>query len=234
LTINYSFELENGTPWLTLERACPHHTCVPNISKDDLDGVQLNELTYKKIVGMIDEDFLQQGVRARVLEGVRLANIDSEKGEMSFLVRSSEHSSNNLFYANTIRFDEWNDVVDETDLNPIGRARLLMFDGNVRLNCTCPSFLYHGYRYLLDRQEASIFPEKRPPRRNNPHQRGIVCKHMNRVLKAFPFYSGDLARHIKQHHNLQDGKTRSWDMKSKMADIMRKNKTIEVPYEEIA
>ena len=232
MTTKYSVFLEDGKPWVGLEKPRPHCITLPTIHHEEPHI--LDELTYKQITGMIDENFLQQGVRARVLEGVRLANIDSDKGEMTFLVKSSEHKTNNLYYANTIRFAEWEDVIDEEDLNPIGRARLLMFDGNIKLNCTCPSFLYHGYRYLLDQKDASIFPEKRPPNKNNPAGRGIVCKHMNRVIKAFPFYSGDLARHIKLHHNTKSGKTRSWDLKSKLAEIMKKNKSIEVPYEEIA
>jgi len=129
---------------------------------DPIRASRLDEATYKQITAMIDEDFLQQRVRAAALSGVRLSNINDKTGEMTFMVRSSEFDKpgtkgNNTFYANTVRFKEWDDVVDEEDMKPIERARLLMFDGNLELNCTCPSFLYHGYRYLLTKHGASIW-----------------------------------------------------------------------------
>lgn len=209
--------------------------CLPAIapSKERLD-----EATYKQITAMIDEDFLQQRIRAAALSGVRLSDINAKTGEMTFMVRSSEFdvpgaAGNNTFYANTVRFKEWDDVVDEDDLKPIERARLLMFDGNLELNCTCPSFLYHGYRYLLTKNDASIFKEPRPPVERNPQNRGIVCKHMNRVIKAFPFHSGQLAAHIRKEHTVASGKEQTWDLKSKIADILKTDDTIDVDYKDI-
>ena len=193
------------------------------------------EVTYKQITRMIDENFLAQGVRARALQGVKLAGIDDEKGEMTFFVRSSLWNQNSTVYGCTTRFADWQDVVNETDTKPIERARLLQFDGNLLLNCTCPSFLYHGYRYLLTQQDASLFPENRPPVRRNPRHRGIVCKHMNRVIKAFPFYSADLANHIKKYHETVPGEERAWDLKSKAAEVIKNDEAeeTEATYEDL-
>jgi hypothetical protein len=124
-------------------------------------------------------------------------------------------------------------VVDETDLNPIGRARLLMFDGNLALNCTCPSFLYWGYRYLLTKHDASIFPETRPPVKRNPYQRGIVCKHLNRTIKAFPFYSSDLANYIKRYHEVDPDKDKTVDLKSRIAEHVKNNDVTGADYEDV-
>lgn len=211
---------DNGDLWAVLTR---HE-----------ENALLNELTYKNIVSMIDNEFLAQKIRASALEGVKLSSINDEQGEMIFFVKSSLYNKNSTIYANTVKFKEWNDVVDEEDLNPIGRARLLMFDGNLELNCTCPSFLYHGYRFLLDKNKSSIFPEPRPPVKRNPQQRGIVCKHMHRVIKAFPFYSSNLANHIKQNHSVARGKDRAWDLKSKIADVLKLNKTLDAKYDDVA
>lgn len=189
-------------------------------------------LDYKEIAKMIDSDFLLQGVRAEALTGVRLSKIDDADHQMVFLMQSSKGQP---YYVCTVRFKdyEWDLVVDDTTLKPIERARHLMFDGKVELNCTCPSFLYHGYRFLLDKHDASIYPENRPPKKNNPQQRGIVCKHMNRVIRAFPFYAADLAKHIKENHPVAAGKSRSWDVKSKTAELLRKNKKTDVEYGDI-
>lgn len=199
---------------------------------------RLDELTYKQIGAMIDDSFLNQKVRAAALEGVKLSSIDDENGEMVFMVKSSEHNEPNkrgtgLIYANSVRFVEWKDVVDEEDMKPIERARLLMFDGNLQLNCTCPSFLYHGYRFLLTKHNASIFPEPRPPEVRNPQQRGIVCKHMNRVIRSFPFHSGKLAAHIKQKHHVIPGNDQAWDLKTRIAKALQYDKTLEVDYKDV-
>lgn len=214
---------EDGTMWAAL----------PPLSRTDLF-----ELNYKQITGMIDEDFLQQKARAAALSGVQFSSIDDENGEMVFMVKSSEWNKGgakgqNVIYANTVRFKEWKDVVDEDDATPIERARLLMFDGNLELNCTCPSFLYWGYRWLLTQHDASVFPETRPPVERNPQHRGIVCKHMNRTIKAFPFHSGKLAAHIKQHHHVVPGKDQAADLKSRIADVLRWKDTIDVSYKDI-
>lgn len=194
----------------------------------------LYEATYKQITSMIDGQFLNQEVRSSELKGVRLGGIDDAQHTMVFFVQSRDYEKNSTVYVSRVRFKDWDDVVDEQDLNPIGRARLLMFSGNLELNCTCPSFLYHGYKYLLTKHGASIQPELRPPVQRNPQQRGIVCKHLNRVIKAFPFYSSDLAKHLKAHHGSKPGAAQSWDLKSKIADYLRNKPNAAVRYSDIA
>jgi hypothetical protein len=108
-----------------------------------------------------------------------------------------------------------------------------MFDGNLALNCTCPSFLYWGYRYLLTKHDASIFPETRPPVKRNPYQRGIVCKHLNRTIKAFPFYSSDLANYIKRYHEVDPDKDKTVDLKSRIAEHVKNNDVTGADYEDV-
>ena len=197
--------------------------------------VRLDELTYKQVIGMIDDNFLQQKVRAAQLEGVKLAAIEDAARQFVFMVRSSEHNTNGVIYANNVRFhpDQWDEIIDDETDTPIGRARLIMYSGHLMLNCTCPSFLYHGYRYIADRNDASIFDEIRPPKKNNPQQRGIVCKHLHKTIKAFPFYAGDFAKHIKDNYPTEPGKRRDWDIRSRLGDIFRDQPVIDVDYRDL-
>lgn len=197
---------------------------------------RIDELTYKQIISQIDDDFLDQRVRADALQGIQLSSIDIQDNlDFTFLVYSSEHAKNNLVYANTIRIiqDQWQDVIDDESLSPIERSRLLMYDGQIQLNCTCPSFLYHGYRFILAKQGASIFPEIRPPVVRNPRQRGIVCKHMHKVIKAYPFYTGNFAKFIKKEFSVATGNDKDWDVKTKVADIFKRNPEIDVDYRDV-
>jgi len=183
------------------------------------DEQPLNEANYREIMARIDNNFLKQKIRAAELSEVRFAGIENES--MIFWMNSSKFEDNSLTYSNVYKIKEWNMYIDETTMNPIQRARQLMYKGNLQLHCTCPSFLFHGYKWLLNQIDASLEPETRPPVKRNPHQRGIVCKHLHRTIKTFPFYTAKLASYIKMEHKLAPGKQKTQDMKSRLAAMVR-------------
>lgn len=156
---------------------------------------QLNELNYREIATGIDGNFLNQKVRADALNGIRLAGFNDNV--MSFMINSSEFDDNRIKYKVDIMFDQWDELGQDTDFNYAERARMLLWVGDIRLHCTCPSFLYWGYQYILTVLDASIYPEERFPRIRNPGERGIVCKHLNRILRVLPFHSGEMANELK-------------------------------------
>lgn len=156
----------------------------------------LNEATYKEIASLIDGNFLSQKVRADALNGIQLQGFDDNI--MRFVINSSEYQTNRIRYQCSVKFDEWDEVLQDGEFNNNERARMLLWIGNIRLHCTCPSFLYHGYQYLLGAIDASIYPEERKPQSQNPDERGIVCKHLNRILRVLPFYSGNIAAEMKR------------------------------------
>lgn len=179
-----------------VDEFCSHtgvHQC---IRMEQVRG--LNEATYKELAGMIDGNFLNQKIRADALNGIKLAGI--EGNTMQFLINSSEYAQNRIQYQCSVQFDQWEEVSQDTDLNFVEKARLLLWVGNIRLHCTDPSFLYWGYQYLLTALDAAVYPEERKPQVKNPDERGIVCKHLNRILRVLPFYSGDIAKALKAQY----------------------------------
>jgi len=159
---------------------------------------QLNEYTYKDIAQLIDGGFLSQKIRSDDLKRVEYDYIDND-GTIHFLVPSSEHQSNGIKYRNMVQFMEWDQIGQDGELRDYTeRARMLLWQGSIKLYCTCPSFLYWGYQWLLTVLDASIYPEDREPRVRNPQHRGICCKHLNRVLRVLPFYSGRIAGAMKE------------------------------------
>lgn len=96
-----------------------------------------------------------------------------------------------------IQFDEWMDQVNDPSVNANEAARLLLWGGNVKLHCGCPSFTYWGFNYILDQMDASIYHEDRYPSIRNPRLRGVACKHLIRTLKVLPFHLADIATVIK-------------------------------------
>jgi len=163
-----------------------------NINLKDYDDT-ICESTYKELTNMIDPNFLDQNIRASALKNIHFQEFDG-----NIMVLSIDSSTGNGSYRNLFQFPQFEEVVRDTSLKPIEAARLLIWVDDVKLHCTCPSFLYHGYEYLLTVLDSSIIPEDRKPRRNNPGERGICCKHLNRTLKAFPFYATDIAKEIKR------------------------------------
>lgn len=162
----------------------------------DVLGYQLNEMNFRDMVARIDPNFLKQGVRARALRGLRLQQMDNDT--MIFYVTSSEIDLNGIEYMNLIRFMDWDDIASDQDSLPRERALRLLNESDIQVHCDDPSFLYWGYQFICTQLQASVYEEDRPPHTNNPGMRGIVCKHLNRVLRSLPFYNGDIAKVIRQ------------------------------------
>ena len=159
-------------------------------------GEILNEMTYKEISSMIDPNFISHALRAEELEGSFFEKIENDM--LIFYVPSSEYADNGIKYINAIQFDEYQEVGQDPDLTAIEKARMLLWVGHIRVECSCPSFQYHGYRYICTIMDAAIWPETRKPNVRNPKDRGIVCKHLNRTMRVLPFFSGDIAKSIKE------------------------------------
>lgn len=192
---------------------------------------EIAEANYKQIAAKIDNDFLQQKLRSAALDGVKLAGVQDRS--LVFYINSANKSENDTVYTNIFRIKEWDSLIDEQSLSPIQRARQLMFDGNLELHCTCPSFLFWGYQYLLTQIDAALMPEGRPPVKKNPNHRGIVCKHLHRTIKTFPFYASDLAKYIRQNNAVADVKKAVVDKKSKKADQIKADPEAEADFNEV-
>jgi hypothetical protein len=189
--------------------SCEHHYCSDtpedhdHMSMDvtDLHSLwgwnNVNEATYKELGTLIDGNFLNQKIRASALEGVMFDGV--EEDTLMFRMKSSEFEKNRIIYQCMIKFDNWDEIGQDPDLNYVEKARMLLWTGNIRVHCSDPSFLYY-YQYITTVLDASIYPEDRKPVRNNPQERGIVCKHLNRVLQVLPFHSGKIASAMKAQY----------------------------------
>lgn len=50
--------------------------------------------------------------------------------------------------------------------------------GDLRVSCTCPAFLYMGYKYITWKRGVGIDKETRSPDITNPNKQGMACKHI--------------------------------------------------------
>lgn len=49
---------------------------------------------------------------------------------------------------------------------------------DLKISCTCPGFLYQGYKYISYKASTGIEPENRAPDITNPERHGMACKHI--------------------------------------------------------
>jgi len=160
---------------------------------DDDHPEMLDEITYKDILHIIDPRDLPHRDYAPLIKYVKFVGI--KESVIKFFVPSPTRINEWNTY---IQFIEWNAQVRDTNIDANEAARLLLWAGDIRVHCGCPSFLFWGYEYILTQLDAAMRPEMRYPRIRNPQLRGIACKHLRRTIKVLPFHLGDMASVIKQ------------------------------------
>ena len=70
--------------------------------------------------------------------------------------------------------------------------------GNIKLYCNDPSFLYWGFKYIAWNKKYGIYKEGRFPKIRNPKLKGSVCKHLSNALEALPFNEVVITRDLKK------------------------------------
>lgn len=160
---------------------------------EDSQPVKLDEFTYKDMLHVIDPRDLPHRDYAPLIPYVKY--ISTADNTMKFFVPSPVTINAWNFY---IQFVEWDAQVMDTALPAPEAARLLLWGGNLRVHCGCPSFLYYGYAYILTQLDAAMKAEVRFPKIRNPQLKGLLCKHGRRAIKVLPFHLADMAKAIKQ------------------------------------
>jgi len=99
----------------------------------------------------------------------KLYKVDGNK--IMYTVESSEHNKN---YLVTIQLLD----LKSDKLSSLSSA----LEGSIKISCTCPAFLYRGFKYISWKVNVGIEPENRAPNITNPDRKGLACKHILTVL----------------------------------------------------
>lgn len=155
------------------------------------ETIELEEVYYKDIMAKVIPGWLPHRDYSHLVKSV---HYKGHKGNtMRFFVPNRYNG-----WHNYIRFEEWDEQVQDLSITPVEASRLLFWGANIKLHCTCPAFLFWGSQYILTQANAAIVPEVRYPHIRNPQMKGIVCKHLKKTLKVLPFHLGDIAKAIKE------------------------------------
>ncbi len=128
--------------------------------------------------------------------GLRGSTIDFRgvaDGMLVFAIDSSEHADPGRDgygqkYEVRVQFKDFDDVMADPLLTLREKVLKLVTQSSVRLDCTCPAFRYY-YRYTAGtKDDSSIYGEPRRAEITNPSNRGIMCKHTDRITEVYPFW----------------------------------------------
>ena len=182
--------------------------------------VQFNELIEATLsdihrkhrsVKMLFPTFDDRVKNVQLMGGIRLKEVDDDNWHFS--VHSG--TKKDVWYDCTLHFKNIQEVLEHyvkdrrlwvedrsrVDLKKL--AAIFVEKVDVQVFCSCPAFLYFGPAYILGRPKYDAKytdPEHRPPNKRNPKQYGATCKHFTNVLKALPFYTGTIAKWLRDFY----------------------------------
>lgn len=184
-------------------------------------SVPLRELTYKQLKSEIDPRFLKARERIRELRkrGTRYAGLRGSS--MIFRTFSSDYGKNGVIYEQEVKLFDLAEKLRQPDRLLRDRVLDALVRGDVGLRCTCPSFVYWGFGYILHHRGAAApgrtlwpvsgpkawpAPVKRRPRyygagsrRNrNWMLKGIMCKHLGLIMEVLGFHWASVVRDLKK------------------------------------
>lgn len=140
-------------------------------------------------------------------------SLDPSKNECvaTFSTVAPGHT-NQLVYIQLEDFWEMFNANQESE-RPLSVASLLnlvIMNGDIKIYCTCPSWIYGGYKYMASQLDYAFYDtELRFPKVRNPKLQGTLCKHAYIVLKALPYQKfglmGAVNSFLKQNPHLLKG-----------------------------
>lgn len=131
---------------------------------------------------------------APLIKSVRFVGM--KKNTMKFFVPNKYNG-----WETYIQLPDFYEQIKDTSLDANEVSRLLFWQGDIRVHCGCPSYLFWGFQYIMTELDAAIVPEVRFPTIRNPELKGVVCKHLRKTLKVLPFHLGKIAATVKQERS---------------------------------
>lgn len=157
-------------------------------------STSLNEITRKDILSDVG-----RVIKGRSKSLPRLSYLGITEDHIVRYLVSSATDTRTKYLVN-ILLVEYKDLEGDESLSTRDKV-LLAIDGDIKVNCDCPSFLYHGYKYIMTQLDGVLGDgESRYPEVRNPKLQGVVCKHLYLALKALGTSWMTIASDIDRGH----------------------------------
>jgi len=148
--------------------------------------LQLIEFTYREILAGADQKKRQLAKQRSVTFQGLFDN------EVRFTSRGT------ALWTQKIRLMDLEESLTVKGATLLDRVRLAL-NGDAEISCDCPSYLYHGFKYISTQLGYNFKedPEGRFPHVMNPDLVGTACKHLIVALQTLPFHASSITKAIK-------------------------------------
>jgi hypothetical protein len=168
---------------------------------DEHPAMELDEMAYADLLHAIDPRDLPHRDYAPLIRYCKYVGTDNNI--MKFYVptptpQKYQNFSGLNLWTTFILWEDWPQMVADRSVNAVEAARLILWGSGIKVHCPCPSYKFYGYQYIDTQLGIAIIPEPRYPDVKNPDLRGVMCKHLRRVMKILNFHLGDMASEIKK------------------------------------
>ena len=159
---------------------------------------RLDELTRKDLIGGVDKWTKD---KSKLIN--RAVYLGTTEDYTVFFRVPSVTANPPTNYVVKIQLAEYASIKDEEDLDVREKVRLALA-GDLKISCTCPAYLYFGYKYILTQVDANEDKdEHRFPKIRNPKLQGVMCKHCYIAISALPMNWTSIARDIQNERFLR-------------------------------
>lgn len=171
-----------------------------------------NEATAPQLRKQDDPNFLSKKRRVRELGAVgSSAVVDRfvrQSSTIYYKTASSIFSQNGLVYEQGVKLLELPRTLGDDNLSLQQAVREAVFEGDVRVFCTCPAYHYWGFKFIDSTIDAAIRREGRFPVIRNPGLKGTLCKHLHQALQVLPFNAGFIMKEVRLRREDQEKRRR--------------------------
>lgn len=159
---------------------------------------RIDELTRKDLVADVDKWTKDKAKLVR-----RAVYLGITEDYTAFFRVPSVTADPPRTYVVKITLVEYPDIDDDEKMTVRDKVRLALA-GDLKISCTCPAYLYFGYKYILTQLDTNEDrPEHRFPKIRNPKLQGVMCKHCYTAISVLPMNWNDIARDIEQKRFLR-------------------------------
>ena len=161
----------------------------------------ITEITAPQLRQQDDPTFLKKKARVRELRSVGSTPVVDRfvrpSSTIYFKTASSKFKENGLVYEQGVKLLDLPRTLGDQNLNLQDAVRQAVFEGEVKVYCTCPAYHYWGFKFINTTVDAAIRSEGRFPIDRNPTLRGTVCKHLMQALQVLPFNAGFIMKEVR-------------------------------------
>lgn len=160
--------------------------------------MRLDELTRKDLLADVDTWTKNKSRK------VRSANYLGITEDYTIFYRVPSVTANPpTNYTVKVKLVEYPSIADDDSMDVREKVRLAIA-GDIKISCTCPAYLYYGYKYILTQLDTNhADDEHRFPKIKNPKLQGVMCKHCYIAMSTLPYNWSRIASDIQNKRFLR-------------------------------